>query len=94
MEIVLVETVLSGDPLYSSGVPTSYSHSKSALFAVPKYSQGNFRVESLHWRLILMCEAKQIIMVFHRARIDHYVCVPYNSQKGTVVSDDNKYSSF
>jgi hypothetical protein len=32
---------------YSSGVPTSYSHSKSALFAVPKYSQGNFRVESL-----------------------------------------------
>ena len=31
----------------SSGVPTSYSHYKSALFAVPKYSQGNFRVESL-----------------------------------------------
>ena len=54
---------------YSSGVPTSYSHSKSALFAVPKYSQGNFRVESLHWRLILMCEAKQMIMVFHRDNV-------------------------
>ena len=28
-------------------MPTSYSHSKSALFTVPKYNQGNFRVESL-----------------------------------------------
>ena len=41
-------TVLAVTTMYSSsGVPTSYSHSKSALFAVPKYSQGNFRVESL-----------------------------------------------
>ena len=42
---------------YSSSVPTSYSHSKSVLFAVPKYSQGNFRVESLETYFDMRSEA-------------------------------------